>query len=112
MKTRINGGFPSAHVAMATCKDEQEIPRRQGGFLVAAALGHERRIRQSEGDPDRMGSFTYATMDAQEGHKLTVILVYRPCTGNADASGAQFRSNNGREHKKERWDKIKTLEQR
>ena len=67
--------------------DEQEIPRRQGGVLVAAALGHERRIIQSGGDPDGMGSFTYVTMDAQEGHKLTVISVYRLCTGNADASG-------------------------
>ena len=78
-------GFPSAHVAMVTCKDKQEIPRRQGGVLVAAALGHERRIRQSGGDPDGMGSFTYVTMEAQEGHKLTIISVYRPCAGNADA---------------------------
>ena len=72
---------------MATCKDEQEIPRRQGGVLVAAALGHERSIIQSGGDLDEMGSFNYVTMEAQEGHKLTIILVYRPCTGNADASG-------------------------
>ena len=64
VKARINGGFLSAHIAMATCKDEQEIPMRKGGVLVAAALGHERRIRQSKGDPDGMGIFTYVTMEA------------------------------------------------
>jgi len=72
---------------MATFKDEQEIPRRQGEILVAAALGHKMRIRQSGGDPAGMGSFTYATMEAQEVHKLTIISVYRPCAGNAYASG-------------------------
>ena len=34
-----------------------------------------------------MGSFTYVTMDAPEGRKLTIISVYRACAGNADASG-------------------------
>ena len=72
---------------MVKCKDEQDIPRQQGGVLVAAALGHERIIRKSGGDPDGMGSFTYITMDAPEGHKLTIISVYKPCAGNADASG-------------------------
>ena len=71
---------------MAMCKDEQDIPNIQG-VVVAAALGHERRIRKSGGDPDGMGTFTYVTMEATEGHKLTIILVYRPCAGNIDASG-------------------------
>ena len=57
--------------------DEQEIPRRQGVVLVAAALGHERRIIQSGGDPAGIGSFTYVTMDVPEGHRLTVISVFR-----------------------------------
>ena len=34
------------------------------GFLVAAALGHERRIINCGGNPDGIGSFTYVMMDA------------------------------------------------
>ena len=107
VKARINGGFPSAHVAMATCKDEQEIPRRQGGVLVAAGLGHERIIRHSGGDPDGMGSFTYVTMEAQEGRKLTIISVYRPCAGNADTSGGTIWKQQWARAQKGKW--VKTM---
>ena len=85
VKSKIKDEFPSTHVVMATCKDEHDIPRRKCRVLVAEALGHERRIRKSGEDPYGIGSFTYITMDAPEVHKLTVILVCRPCAVNADA---------------------------
>ena len=87
LTARVKEGFPSSHVAMITCKDNQATSTKQGGVLLAASLGHERRIRNSGGDPEGMGSFSYVTMEAAAGNKLTVISVYRPCEGNAEASG-------------------------
>ena len=64
IKPRFKGGFPSSHVVMVTCKDEHDITKWQGVVLLAAALGHERRIINYGGGPDGIGSFTYVMMDA------------------------------------------------
>ena len=63
-KARFKGGFLQSRDVMGVCKNDSYIPTRQGGLLMAASFGHERRIRKSGCDQDGMGSFSYLIIEA------------------------------------------------
>ena len=82
LRRGIQAKWKNMKMIGGSCAGETIESHLQGGTLLAASEGYEKRIRDSKIDPQHMGYFSSLEMEGKGEAKLLIISCYRPCKGS------------------------------